>query len=84
MSWDRSTAERWMLLRPNQATCDPLNLLGDPPHQQRIDPRLRRGRLLRRQPRILVNVHPGAPPIRLVRVLPHRLTGLPSPDERLS
>jgi hypothetical protein len=32
---------------------------------------------LRRQPGILVNVHPGDPPIKLVSVLTHSLTGLP-------
>jgi len=32
---------------------------------------------LRREPRILVNVHPGGPPISPVSVATHSLTGLP-------
>jgi len=47
----------------------PPTLLGDPPHQQ--------DSTLQRQPRILVNVHPGDPPIRSVCVPTHNLTGLP-------
>ena len=47
----------------------PPPVLGDPPHQQ--------DSTLRRQPRILVNVHPADPPIRFVWVPSHSLTGLP-------
>jgi len=52
----------------------PPTLLGDPPHQQVST--------LRRQPRILVNVHPGDPPIR--SGCPNPQPDRASPDEQPS
>ena len=51
-------------------------LLRDSFHQQ--------GSTLRRQPRILVEAHPGGPPVMSVSVSTHRLTGFPRMNLRSS